>query len=1086
MNQEYIEKLVFKDHYLDMAFLRYQEFKKTNTYDEAYKMEILSELNHYLQHLEIKTEKIVEIIQKIRDSNPQEGSFVHWSNTSDLLDYTNAQPEEVASLLNELYKDNDSSIQDKIETFRNHAKQSNANIKLGAPLFGYLLAAYDYKTFPLYKEEVYKDIKKILGIQTKLGSVSKNYQDYYDICLTVSKYLNQQGHTVNMLDVQDFFFCLTRYDQPKVEAAVDYICSVAKELATFQENDQVFLDAIKQLDQEHLEKRKEAYRNSEKVNKIRYYILKQIVQGNDLELKDIENIKEEVKQENEKNVLRSWNNFRIFFSIYYDYIKDKVKHQLGTIHQAIRDLEAITDLHLQEGRVLNGFDWNQNFGNSESWLAVYPADKESHKEAAQLFLLVDENNVKYGLVYGTEHPKRGEENIDSLQNPKQFTYQKLKDKMTEVLPQFIKDNQTGFENSPINALSDTFSGIFDTAEEAKWAFDYIHQTLIKLGITEAGDPRVAVTFPAGKRFHIDFCNWLILGFRGSARGESQVQISLLEDKIKNTSYDRQLFTTKEGELPVALVQIPFKEFQSSKHLQDVFEDTLEFINQRFQGYTRSPYRKFNIEELEEAVFDPDKRNKIFTEPRTYIPTEEDDTNYFWLTANPSIWSVDEIKDGGAVNYTAYNEKGNKRRIFGAFENANPGDKILFYESTPRKEIVAQGEVVEGMHLVEEEGFAELAEGVSFRYVEDITPISWEVIAEVEELQDSSPIKNGAQGSLFELTKIEFETILSLEQPVATENEVDIPTIDFNQEIDIESLYFEEKNSLLRQVKTALVNGKHIILTGPPGTGKSKLAKEICQSLDAEFKMATATSDWSTYETIGGYRPKSDGTLSFNPGLFLDCFKDAHTNRPINKWLIIDEMNRADIDKAFGSLFSALTGDAITLNFQSESGQSLLLRPQVAEEKVIPNDYEYIIPNDWRLIGTMNTLDKASLYEMSYAFMRRFAFIPVGVPRKIDETLIQEFLEKWKIEDYAFAEELAFIWRQINQYRPIGPAIVEDLAKYTAVDADFTSAIILYVLPQFEGLMDNEILEFIERVSQSPVVEKERLLVFAQDFFHLKG
>ncbi len=55
-----------------------------------------------------------------------------------------------------------------------------------------------------------------------------------------------------------------------------------------------------------------------------------------------------------------------------------------------------------------------------------------------------------------------------------------------------------------------------------------------------------------------------------------------------------------------------------------------------------------------------------------------------------------------------------------------------------------------------------------------------------------------------------------------------------------------------------------------------------------------------------------------------------------------------------------------------------------------------------------------------------------------------------------------------------------------IDGDFTSAIILYVLPQFEGLMDKDILEFIEQVSQLQEVEAVQLTQFAEDFFHMKG
>lgn len=470
---------------------------------------------------------------------------------------------------------------------------------------------------------------------------------------------------------------------------------------------------------------------------------------------------------------------------------------------------------------------------------------------------------------------------------------------------------------------------------------------------------------------------------------------------------------------------------------------------------------------------------------------EEDINYFWLTVNPSIWSVDKIKDGGVVAYTAYNEEGNKRRIFSAFNKAQPGDKIVFYESTPRKVVIGLGEVVEGMHFVEEKSFNESVEGVSFKYTDDLEPISWLEIFKDERLENSSPVANRAQGSLFELTRDEYKTILSLQEDGSMEEDeddngtIEIPSISFNQEVNVDGLHFEEEELLKKQVRTALANGKHIILTGPPGTGKSKLAKEICNSFSAEYIMTTATSDWSTYETIGGYRPNKDGTLSFQQGVFLNCFKDSKSNSPLNRWLIIDEMNRADIDKAFGSLFSALTGDPITLSFQAESGRQLLIRPQEEFKEVSPNDFEYIIPNDWRLIGTMNTMDKASLYELSYAFMRRFAFIPVGVPRVIQAETVDSYLQSWGISDYQYSDTLATIWVEINKYRQIGPAIIEDLAKYTTDDTDFTSAIILYVLPQFEGLLENEILDFVNQVGQLEVIDHNSLLQFSKDFFHIK-
>ncbi|WP_339226035.1 AAA family ATPase [Oceanobacillus sp. FSL K6-2867] len=1089
MEHAYIKRQLTKDGYIDFAFRRYQKFKQKPAYDEAYKKEILSQLNSYFQNAEITNDNIVDLIKKIKDSNPSSGSFVHWSNTSDLYHFTSEQPSEVATSLSDFYRNHEVPLQVRIETFLSRAKTIKPDIRLGAPLFGYLLAAYDYQNFPLYKESIFNNVKKLFGIKTKLRSISENYQDFYDICLTVKDYLLDRGYTINMLDVQDFFYCLSQRDEVKTESAVDFIYDMSNELARFEEDSQLFINKISLLDRKDLEKKRKSYENSEKVREIRYRILDQLLKHGSMTVQEMERIKEEISQQYERKILHSWNNFSILFPLYYDSFEEKVNICLRDIHQSIQQLDALKGIKLKEDQVIKDFNWNNNFGTTESWLAVYPVEHETHRTAAQLFLGVKEKHIDYGIVYGTENPNRGEEYLTNLRHAEEFSYEQMEKKFDELVPKFLEENQLQDEEGVSPSSSERVIEVFSSLEEADWAFNFIKQTLNKLGITAPNDLRMAATYPGGRKFHIDYGNWLIVGFRQGANGQTEIRLAMINAEIDDLPLNKEMFTTKESEPSIALITLLVEEFKASEKLQHVYADTIDFIKEKFKNHQRTQYRVHNNEQLEAAIFNEEKRTKLFSEGLKkeqidILKETEEVMKYFWLTCKPAIWTVENIKDGGSINFTAYNEKGNKRRIFSAFESANPGDKVLFYESTPRKEIIAQGEVTEGLHLVDKEGYPELVEAVTFRYKEEVEPISWEVISEVEELQNSAPIRNGAQGSLFELTEEEFKTILSLEPTEIQVTKNKIPTIDFDQEVDVATLYFEEKDQLIRQVETALKNGKHIILTGPPGTGKSKLAKEICLSYQPYYKMATATSDWSTYETIGGYKPNSDGTLSFQPGIFLDCFKNPNSNQAINKWLVIDEINRADIDKAFGSLFSALTGDKVTLNFKSESKRTIELKPQ-HDENIKANDYEYIIPRDWRMIGTMNTLDKASLYEMSYAFMRRFAFIPVGVPRQIDESLIDFYLDIWNIADYPHTGDLAFIWENINYYRPIGPAIVEDIANHTISNGDFTSAMILYVLPQFEGILDKDIIEFVDRISQSPFVEKKRLLQFCQDFFHVK-
>ena len=103
-------------------------------------------------------------------------------------------------------------------------------------------------------------------------------------------------------------------------------------------------------------------------------------------------------------------------------------------------------------------------------------------------------------------------------------------------------------------------------------------------------------------------------------------------------------------------------------------------------------------------------------------------------------------------------------------------------------------------------------------------------------------------------------------------------------------------SVYRQINAALKSGKqHIMLYGPPGTGKTTLARWIATTLTGSGKwtLITGSSDWSSQDIIGGYQPLGSGSVGFIPGVLLRNFDQP---------LIIDELNRCDIDKVIGPLF----------------------------------------------------------------------------------------------------------------------------------------------------------------------------------------
>ena len=328
---------------------------------------------------------------------------------------------------------------------------------------------------------------------------------------------------------------------------------------------------------------------------------------------------------------------------------------------------------------------------------------------------------------------------------------------------------------------------------------------------------------------------------------------------------------------------------------------------------------------------------------------EEDHGFWWLNANPKIWSFSDIAVGEVQSYTLFNDNGNKRRIFQNFLDAKVGDMIIGYESYPVKQIVAIGKI-----SAEQDG-----EKIYFEKVEGLTsPIDYATLKGCPELERMEYFQN-PQGSLFKLTRGEFDFIVDLireENPLQPESAVDTYTKDdFLREVYMTETRYENLVAVLR-------NKKNIILQGAPGVGKTFAAKRLAYSMmgekdESRIEFVQFHQNYSYEDFMMGYKPVEDG-FELKYGIFYRFCQKAANQPDKDYFFIIDEINRGNMSKIFGELLMLIERDY-----------------RGTKATLAYNGLTFSVPGNLYIIGMMNTADR-SLAMIDYALRRRFSFFEV--------------------------------------------------------------------------------------------------------------
>ena len=503
-----------------------------------------------------------------------------------------------------------------------------------------------------------------------------------------------------------------------METQFQYIVDIAKQYKQLTSNASSLYDAINKLPQNILEDIYKEFgdpeRNFQPVNLLRAEIVRRILKGesaseamvdeikNKIRSKDLayfshlsENFLEQLKEYElfKRDLFANWQNpWSIFHSFFYrGSVKQTVQTYLEQIANDLLQKLGLSDYTSHEV----GFQGATNFGTDWCWIALYPSVKETHKDSYQFFIRLSDV-PEAGRVAGFELKDKEHNELRKVSS-----YQEVLSCFQELGPSIIN----------LNKKTRNYFKFAPGSQAAEWQRFY-----------EEGVIAIDFNFPNLNQF--------------KSQAELNVFRNLPVDDQSNKTWNVWLFKTANiGDvvfatkgvntcIGIGVIESDYffdgeaKDYNHKRKVKWVTDKVYQYKSDALKSYktlfrpdTFSPTKVWEFILKEYLRLYPElektfRENNIYythtnapsavveePEPSYESETEENQPlNFWWLNANPKMWSISNHKEGERQTYTTQNEKGNKRRIDKYFEAVKPGDLMIGYETTPTKQIKAIYEI----------------------------------------------------------------------------------------------------------------------------------------------------------------------------------------------------------------------------------------------------------------------------------------------------------------------------------------------------------------------------------------------------------